>query len=72
MVTLYSKPNCVQCTATKRWLDKAEVEYEVQNLLESPEALEKFKALGFAQAPIVVTDQETWAGFQPEKLGDLL
>ncbi|MBD8535655.1 glutaredoxin-like protein NrdH [Plantibacter sp. CFBP 13570] len=70
-VTVYSKPNCVQCTATHRFLD-GKVEYTVVDLSEAPDALETVKALGYLQAPVVVTDTGHWSGFRPDKLAELV
>ena len=75
-VTVYSKPSCVQCTATYRALDNKCVTYEVIGLTAQPvDVVESFKARGLMQAPIVVTDAgtgtDTWAGFQPDKIAAL-
>ena len=34
-------------------------------------ALEQVKALGYAQAPVVVTSNDHWSGFRPDKLKEL-
>ncbi|WP_418969029.1 glutaredoxin-like protein NrdH [Alloscardovia omnicolens] len=68
MVTVYSKSHCVQCNATKRQLAKLGVEYTEINLEQDADALEKFKAAGFMQAPIVVAGEETWSGYRPDLL----
>jgi glutaredoxin-like protein NrdH len=71
-VTVYTKPACVQCTATKRKLDELGVEYETIDLLTTEGALEKVRSLGFQQAPIVITDSDSWSGYQPERLRNLV
>mgnify|MGYP005615404291 FL=1 len=70
-VTLFSKPACVQCTATVRALDGRGIGYRVRDLSEDPEALEKVKALGYLQAPVVVTDEKHWSGFRPDLINEL-
>ena len=35
------------------------------------EALERLKSLGYMQAPVVVTDQDHWSGFRPDKIEEL-
>src|SRR5699024_1024604 len=50
-ITVYSKPLCVQCDATKRALDKADLAYETVDITEDPEALAHVKSLGYVQAP---------------------
>lgn len=70
-VTVYTKPACVQCTATYRALDSKGIDYEVKDLSQDPAALELVKALGYLQAPVVVTDEDHWSGFQPDKIDEL-
>lgn len=71
-ITVYSKPRCVQCTATCRALDSANVAYRVVDLTQEPEALEYVQDLGYSQAPVVVIDdQNHWSGFRPDKISAL-
>ncbi|GAA1575247.1 ribonucleoside-diphosphate reductase class Ib glutaredoxin subunit [Leucobacter komagatae] len=70
-VTVYTKPSCVQCTATYRALDSKGIEYEVHDLSEDEAALQAVKELGYLQAPVVVTDDEHWSGFRPDKIAEL-
>lgn len=67
-VIVYTKPQCVQCDATKRALSSSRVEYEARDLTEDPEALKAVKALGYAQAPVVVAGEDHWSGFRPDKI----
>lgn len=67
-ITVFSKPNCVQCSATYRALDKHGLSYEVVDLSMDAEALESVKALGYAQAPVVIAEGDHWAGFRPDKI----
>ena len=70
-VTVYSKQNCVACKATKRALDKQGVAY-VEIFLDTDEqALNKVKALGYVQAPVVMAGTEHWSGFRPDKIKTL-
>ena len=34
-------------------------------------ALEQVKALGYLQAPVVITDEDHWSGFRPDKIDEL-
>jgi len=70
-VTVYTKDNCVQCEATKRHLNKIDVAYETVNITNNIGALDKLIALGYRSAPVVVTDDDSWAGYIPEKLDKL-
>ncbi|QPK94164.1 glutaredoxin-like protein NrdH [Actinomyces sp. zg-332] len=67
-ITVYTKPRCVQCDATKRALDKKGINYETVDIAEDIQALEYVKSLGYQQAPVVVTDNDHWAGFRPDKI----
>ncbi|MHA6969450.1 glutaredoxin-like protein NrdH (plasmid) [Glutamicibacter bergerei] len=64
---VYSKPNCVQYSATYRALDKKGIEYQKIDVSQDPRSLEFIRSLGYAQAPVVVTGQDHWSGFRPDK-----
>lgn len=68
MITVYTKPACVQCTATKRALDKAGLEYEMVDISLDDEAREYVMALGHLQAPVVVAGEDHWSGFRPDRI----
>lgn len=70
-VTVYTKDNCVQCEATKRHLDKLDIPYETINITQDIGALDKLISLGYRSAPVVVTDDDSWAGYVPDKLNGL-
>ena len=67
-VTLYAKPHCPQCRATRRQFDKLGVDYHVVDLTQDAGALQHFVAAGYRQAPIVVAGAETWSGFRPDRI----
>jgi glutaredoxin-like protein NrdH len=70
-ITVYSKPSCVQCTATYRALDKKGIEYEIFDVSIDEKALQAVKELGYMQAPVVVTDDDHWSGFRPDRIEEL-
>jgi len=70
-ITVYTKPSCVQCTATYRALDSKGIDYNILDLSEDASALEQVKALGYLQAPVVITDEDHWSGFRPDKIDEL-
>lgn len=77
-VEVYSKPNCVQCTQTKKALEKQGVEYVAIDLTADEKAFEFVTGeLGHRAAPVVVIKDnnggivKSWAGFQPELLSEL-
>ena len=67
-ITVYSKPQCVQCRATKRALAKQGLDYEEVDLTQDEEALNTVKALGYQQAPVVFANGDHWSGFRPDKI----
>lgn len=72
-ITVYSKPACNMCEATKRALTKTGLDYLVVDMTEDLEAFEKVKAAGAQAAPFVEVEYsdgrvDSWAGFQPEKI----
>lgn len=71
MITVFSKPACVQCTATTRALDARGLAYDVVDLTRDPEALDRVTALGYRQAPVVIAGEDHWSGFRPDRIGAL-
>ena len=73
-ITVYTAPQCVQCTATKRWLDKRGIIYQTVDVSKSPADLEAIKALGYKAAPVTIVstgDPEMelhWSGFDVNNL----
>ena len=70
-VSVYSKPSCVQCSASYRALDSKGIDYQVVDMSQDADALERVKALGYLQAPVVITDEDHWSGFRPDKIDEL-
>lgn len=70
-VTVYSKPACVQCTATTRALDAKGISYEVIDLTQDDDAMSHVAGLGYRQAPVVMAGEEHWSGFRPDKIARL-
>ncbi|MEJ4112082.1 glutaredoxin-like protein NrdH [Corynebacterium kroppenstedtii] len=71
-VTVYTKPACVQCTATKKALDRAGVDYETVDISMDADARDYVMALGHLQAPVVVAQDEHWSGFRPDRIKGLV
>lgn len=73
MITVYTKPACVQCDATKRALGKAGLAYRTVDLSQDAEALAKVTAWGYRQAPVVEAGpDEHWSGFRPDLIMELM
>jgi len=73
-VTVYTQPGCVQCTMTKKQLDKQGVEHDTVDVTKDPEAHAYVTGLGYKQAPVVVVGdgEDHWAGFRPDRLRGLV
>ncbi len=67
-ITVYSKPNCVQCEQTKSFLTRKGIEFNIVDISVDKDALVKVQEMGYRQVPVVVTESEHWSGFQPAKL----
>lgn len=70
-ITLYTKPDCVQCTATKRAMGRAGLAYDTIDLTQDADAMERVLALGYRSAPVVMAGDDHWSGFRPEKIAAL-
>jgi glutaredoxin-like protein NrdH len=67
-VTVFTLPNCMQCTMTKRALEKAGVPFDVVDLAADQQAMNLVEALGYQSAPVVVDGDSHWSGFRPDKI----
>nr|DAP44377.1 MAG TPA: glutaredoxin-like protein [Caudoviricetes sp.] len=78
MLTVYSKPKCMQCEMTKMWLTQNKILFETVDTEANPEALELLSHYGWQTLPVVAIDDEisdnskSWSGFQIDKLEALL
>ncbi|ARJ07778.1 glutaredoxin-like protein NrdH [Cnuibacter physcomitrellae] len=69
-ITVYTKPDCVQCKATETALDRSGIPYNPVDLSTNPAALEYVtEELGYLAAPVVVVDEhDHWSGFRPDHI----
>ncbi|CDZ92272.1 glutaredoxin family protein [Rhodococcus ruber] len=67
-ITVYSKPDCQQCTATARVLTKAAVLFEYIDVTKDPVAYARVQELGYTGVPVVEAGDMHWQGFRPDKL----
>jgi len=70
-ISVYTKPACMQCNATRKALDKAGFHYRIVDVTEDVEAREYVMALGYLQCPVVVTPAGHWSGFRPDEIAGL-
>ena len=67
-LTVYTLPNCVQCTMTKRALDTAGMTHVLVDLASDQRAVNLVKELGHTSAPVVITEAASWSGFRPDNI----
>ncbi|WP_104133765.1 glutaredoxin domain-containing protein [Cryobacterium sp. Y62] len=70
-LTVYTLPNCMQCTMTTRALDAANLPYTVIDLTTDARATDLIHQFGYTTAPIVITRAVTWSGFQPDRIAKI-
>lgn len=68
-ITVWTKPNCVQCDQTKKEFDKRGIIYNTRKL--TPKAIAKFQELGLLAAPIIESDDRRWSGFRLDRIKSL-
>jgi glutaredoxin-like protein NrdH len=67
-ITVYTKPACVQCSATYKALDNQGITYDKVDITLDSEARDYVMALGYLQAPVVVAGSDHWSGFLPDRI----
>lgn len=67
-VLVYTKPSCVQCEQTQRWLTSKGIPFETRDVTLNQEAREYVLGLGYLGAPVVVAGTEHWSGFRLDRL----
>ena len=70
-VTVFTKPHCPQCDATKRQLTKQGEPFETVDLTQNPSTLEQLQAAGFQQAPVVITPDNAWTVYRPDLIREV-
>lgn len=69
MVTVYSQPNCNNCTNVKRFLDMKGISYREIDIQEDPQAFSRIVEWGYKSTPVVETAEgEHWNDFRIEKM----
>ena len=74
-ITVYSRPNCGPCSATKHALQSRGVPFETVNVMDDAASLDAIKGLGYLTVPVVLVQDgdaaEHWGGFQLDRIADL-
>lgn len=68
MITVYSKPACPQCDATKRHLTTKGVPHQVIDVSQDASAMATVRGLGYSTVPVVVSGGTHFKGFRPDML----
>lgn len=68
---VYTKPQCGQCDMTKMLMDKLDVKYRAVDISQDAEALALVKEMGYMSAPVIVSGDDHWSGFRPDKIKNL-
>lgn len=68
-ITLFTKPGCGACIATKQALNKRNLKYDIKDVTQDPDAFDYVtKKLGFSGLPVVETDSDSWSGINLDKI----
>jgi glutaredoxin-like protein NrdH len=74
-VTIYTKPGCGPCAATRHAMESRGVPFETVNVMDDDAALDAIKGLGYLTVPVVLVQDgdaaEHWGGFQLDRIADL-
>lgn len=69
MITIYSKPQCVQCEGVKKALDRKGIAYQVRDVTQDADAMQRVVGLGYRQMPVIETDSgDSWSGYRMDKM----
>lgn len=47
------------------------MDYEIVDISEDAEALDRVRGMGYMQVPVVVAGENHWAGFRPDMISSL-
>lgn len=70
-VTVYSKPGCPPCNATKKALKGHSIPFTEIDITQDPDALNHIISLGFNAAPVVIVGDQSWSGYRSERIKEL-
>lgn len=72
-ITMYTKPGCVQCRATARQFEKADVPIRTVDVTTDLDAAELLADLGYRSLPVVMTaGGQHWAGHRPDRVDGVI
>ncbi|WP_297451703.1 glutaredoxin family protein [uncultured Corynebacterium sp.] len=77
MITVYGKPGCQSCRATRRVLAKQNTPFQYIDLAEHPEHMKHIRGLGYTALPVVTVTSpdgdliDHWAEFRVERIKNI-
>ncbi len=71
-IIVYSKSQCVQCTATVKSLEAKGIKHKIIDLADDHEAMKTVQSMGYKQAPVVVAGSQHWCGFRPDMINQIV
>lgn len=67
-VKVYSKPGCPQCLATEKLMNKMGIDFEKVDISVDEQAQEMIISNYGPSVPVIVTENDSWVGFRPERI----
>ena len=71
MITVYSKPDCMSCEFSKKYLKDKGIDFKEIDVFEDDKALSMLRDAGYSQMPVVDVDGEFHTGFRPDVLANV-
>lgn len=70
-ITVYSKKDCQPCEFTKKILKGRGIGFNEVDIEHDAAGRDYIIGLGYRGAPVVVTPEDHWSGFRPDRLNKL-
>jgi glutaredoxin-like protein NrdH len=67
-VTVYTRPDCYLCRATKIYLAQHQIPYTELDVSKDRAAAAAVVGLGYTALPVVTAGDEHWSGFRVNRL----
>jgi glutaredoxin-like protein NrdH len=71
-VKVFTKNNCTACIATKSKLEYLQIPFEVISIEGNVELQQQLVDDGWRAMPVVITENDSWAGYKPDKINSLI
>lgn len=63
VITVYSKPNCMQCKMVKKWFTEHGIPFTTIDITDDEDSITQLKEFGFNTVPVTFIDDYSFAGF---------